>query len=108
MYQLGWGGDNGDPDNFLCYFFCTGSEPIAREGWYQNAALAELLLKAQSTVDPATRDTMYQEGEQMLHDDIARLWVDHYYTPYILSAKVKDFYPQPFGHDIYRLVELSQ
>jgi len=107
LYQLGWGGDNGDPDNFLCYFFCTGAEPIAREGWYQNAELAELLLEAQATVDPATRDTMYQEAEQMLHDDIARLWVDHYYTPTILSVRVKNFYPQPFGHDIYRLVEMS-
>ncbi len=107
LYQLGWGGDNGDPDNFLCYFFCTGTEPIAREGWYQNAELAELLLEAQATIDPTARDAMYQEAEQMLHDDIARLWVDHYFTPYILSAKVKNFYPQPFGSDIYELVEFT-
>jgi len=108
LYMLGWGGDNGDPDNFLCYFFCTGAEPIAREGWYQNAELAELLLKAQATVDPAARDEMYKQAEQMLHDDIARLWVDHYYTPTILSAKVMNFYPQPFGSDIYEFVEFTQ
>ena len=22
LYMLGWTGDNGDPDNFVCYFFC--------------------------------------------------------------------------------------
>ncbi len=108
LYMLGWGGDNGDPDNFICYFFCAGTEPIAREGWYQNPELVDLLLKAQATVDPAARDEMYKQAEQILHDDVARLWVDHYYTPNILSAKVKNFYPQPFGHDIYRFVEVSQ
>jgi peptide/nickel transport system substrate-binding protein len=108
LYMLGWGGDNGDPDNFLCYFFCTGTEPIAREGWYQNAALAELLLKAQATVSTDERGQMYMQAEQMLHDDIARLWVDHYYTPYVLTAKVKGFVPQAFGSDVYKDVELVQ
>ena len=23
LYMLGWTGDNGDPDNFVCYFFCS-------------------------------------------------------------------------------------
>ena len=36
LYMLGWGGDNGDPDNFTGYFFGGAAEPIAREGWYQN------------------------------------------------------------------------
>jgi peptide/nickel transport system substrate-binding protein len=24
LFMLGWVGDNGDPDNFLCVFFCGG------------------------------------------------------------------------------------
>jgi ABC-type transport system substrate-binding protein len=27
LYMLGWTGDNGDPDNFVCYFFC---QPVPR------------------------------------------------------------------------------
>jgi ABC-type transport system substrate-binding protein len=106
--MLGWGGDNGDPDNFLCYFFCTGTEPITREGWYQNPALVEVLLKAQANTDPDARAALYQEAEQMMHDELGRLWVDHYYTPYILSAKVTGFFVQPFGSDIYETVEFVE
>ncbi|MDO9130327.1 MAG: ABC transporter substrate-binding protein, partial [Anaerolineales bacterium] len=74
LYMLGWGGDNGDPDNFTGFFFSTGAEPIKREGWYQNKELADLLYQALVTPGQDKRETMYQQAEQMLHDDVARLW----------------------------------
>jgi peptide/nickel transport system substrate-binding protein len=106
LYMLGWGGDNGDPDNFICYFFCAGTEPIAREGWYQNPELVDLLLEAQATAGQENREPLYFEAEKMLHDDIARIWVDHYNTPLIFSAKVSGYIPQPVGADLYDFVEL--
>jgi peptide/nickel transport system substrate-binding protein len=108
LYQLGWGGDNGDPDNFLCYFFCAGTEPIAREGWYMNADLAALLMTAQSTAGQENREPLYQQAEQMLHDDVARIWVDHNNTPLIFSSKVSGYVPQPVGADYYEFVELAE
>jgi peptide/nickel transport system substrate-binding protein len=106
LYMLGWGGDNGDPDNFHCYFFCTGTEPIKREGWYMNPALVELLLKAQATPGQEDRAPMYMEADQMLHDDVARIWIDHYNTPLIFSTKVTGYIPQPVGADYYEFVEI--
>jgi len=108
LYMLGWGGDNGDPDNFLCYFFCTGTEPIAREGWYQNPEMVTILLEAQATVDPAKRAELYIQAEKMLQDDLARIWVDHYNTPLIFSSVVSGYIPQPVGADIYNLVEVAK
>jgi peptide/nickel transport system substrate-binding protein len=75
MYMLGWGGDNGDPDNFTGYFFRGAGEPIAREGWYTNPPLAELLQTALVTPDKEAREPMYKEADQMLHDDVARIWL---------------------------------
>jgi len=107
LYLLGWGGDNGDPDNFLCYFFCTGTEPIMREGWYQNAEVVDVLLEAQTTPGQDAREPLYKEAEQMLHDDVARIWLGHNNTPLIFSTKVSGYIAQPVGADYYEYVELA-
>lgn len=107
LYLLGWGGDNGDPDNFLCYFFCDGTEPIMREGWYMNPGLADILHEAAIKPDQAAREALYKDGEQLLHDDIARLWLGHNNTPLIFSTKVSGYVAQPVGADYYEFVEIA-
>ncbi|MGV8049104.1 MAG: ABC transporter substrate-binding protein [Anaerolineaceae bacterium] len=108
LYLLGWGGDNGDPDNFTGYFFSGGTEPIQREGWYQNAELAELLQEAVTIPDQATRGEMYSEAEQIMHDDVMRIWLGHNNTPLILSATVTGYVPQPVGAENYEYVSFSE
>ncbi|MGB2964599.1 MAG: ABC transporter substrate-binding protein [Anaerolineales bacterium] len=114
LYMLGWGSDNGDPDNFLAYFFgfsgadTVGDDPAAwvkspemREGWYANTEIAKVLYDASITVGQAEREAMYMKVEQMLHDDVARLWVAHNNTPLIFSSAVSGYVPQPVGADYY-------
>lgn len=105
LYMLGWGGDNGDPDNFLGYFFSGSTEPQAREGWYQNVELAEMLQEAAITPDRAARQAMYEQAEQMLYDDIARIWIAHNNTPLIFSNKIEGYGAQPVGADYFEFVE---
>lgn len=107
LYMLGWGGDNGDPDNFTGYFFSGGAEPIQREGWYQNAELAELLNQALVNPDQAAREEMYKQAEQIMHDDVTRIWLGHNNTPLIFSAKVSGYQAQPVGADYYEGVVVA-
>jgi peptide/nickel transport system substrate-binding protein len=121
LYMLGWGGDNGDPDNFHGYFWGFGGDdrvgddpaawvktPDKREGFYANTEVAALLYEAAITPDQATRAEMYKQVDQMLHDDVARLWIDHYNTPLIFSAKVDGYIPQPVGADYYEFTEFVE
>jgi peptide/nickel transport system substrate-binding protein len=114
LYQLGWGGDNGDPDNFHNYFFGGLSspdetkEPDAREGWYANQEVAELCYQGLVTPDQADREPIYEQIEQLLHDDVARLWIAHNNTPLIFSSKVSGYIPQPVGADYYEGTVLEQ
>jgi peptide/nickel transport system substrate-binding protein len=114
LYMLGWGGDNGDPDNFHNYFFGGLStaddvkEADPREGYYVNQEVASLLYQAAINPDQAARQEIYEQVEVLLHDDVARLWVVHNNTPLLFSSKVSGYVPQPVGDDYYDWVVIEQ
>ncbi len=108
LYQLGWGGDNGDPDNFLCYFFCGTEEPKPAEGFYQNPELAALLTKARSVTSQEERQALYEQAEQMLYEDVARIWIAHNRTPLIFRKEVSGYIPNAVGTDLYKYVSVEQ
>ena len=73
-WALGWGSDNGDPDNFIGYHFIwkDGKTPNVEDA-YNNPKLQELLRKGQVVADPAEREKIYQDAEQIVYDDVARI-----------------------------------
>ena len=114
LYMLGWGGDNGDPDNFTGYFFgglsAAGQkqEPIRREGWYQNQAVADLCYTALVTPSQDKREPLYKQAEQLLHDDVARVWIGHSATPLIFAKNISGYVAQPVGADYFEFVVIEQ
>ena len=127
LYMLGWGGDNGDPDNFQNYFFgFSGADkvdadgvviddpaewvkaPEKREGWYANTEISYLLYQASILPDQAERQAIYEQVEQLMHDDVTRLWIAHNNTPLIFSSAVSGYIPQPVGADYYEFVEIAK
>ncbi len=114
LYMLGWGGDNGDPDNFTGYFFgglsAAGQkqEPIRREGWYQNQAVADLCYEALVTPGQEKREPLYKQADQLLHDDVARVWIGHSATPLLFSKKISGYVAQPVGADYFEFVVIEQ
>lgn len=105
LYMLGWTGDNGDPDNFLCYFFCAPG--VSREGFYANQALTDVLLRAQKLTSQAERAKLYRQAEQMLHDDAGRLFIANNQPPMAFSRRVKGYTTHPTGSEYFNTVELQ-
>jgi peptide/nickel transport system substrate-binding protein len=105
LYMLGWTGDNGDPDNFLCYFFCGPG--AAREGFYANKPLADVLLRAQKLTQQTERAKLYRQAEQLLHDDIGRLFIANNQPPLAFAKRVKGYVPHPTGSEYFNTVELQ-
>jgi peptide/nickel transport system substrate-binding protein len=99
LYMQGWTGDNGDPDNFICYFFCQPGAPT--EGFYANQKLTDVLMQAQRITDHGKRAELYRQAEQMIHDDAARIFVANNQPPVALQKKVRGVILNPTGHEVF-------
>lgn len=108
LYQLGWTGDNGDPDNFIGYFFAGVDVPLAREGWYENDELASVLVQARTLTDPEERNALYEQAEQIVYDDTARVFIAHGDVPLAFNNKVSGYVTSPMGDEAFSLVTISQ
>ncbi len=106
LFMLGWTGDNGDPDNFVCYFFCAIGAP--RMGFYANQPLTETLLQAQKLTDQEKRAELYRKAEQMIHDDVARIFIAHNQPPLAFLKSVKGYVANPTSSEYFNTVYFQQ
>jgi peptide/nickel transport system substrate-binding protein len=96
MWMLGWGSDNGDPDNYLGWHFYHDIGKPKKEDCYANDKVAQLLLEGRKEADIAKREKLYQEAEMLIHNDVARIpvvWVQGTVT---MRNEVKGYIPVVF------------
>jgi len=106
LYILGWTGDNGDPDNFVCYFFCLDAKdsPKAMEGFFQDKEVSDVLKKAQALTVQADRAKLYQQAEQMIHDRVLRVFIANNQPPLAFTANVDGYIPNPTNTEFFNTV----
>jgi len=95
MYMLGWTGDNGDPDNFLFWFF---GQKETRSRYY-NTNAAQLTASAQAIVDQEERARLYREAQIALREDTANVPIAHTTPPLAAKKGVKGYLPHPTGSE---------
>ena len=96
MWMLGWGSDNGDPDNFIGYHFAHPVGQPKTEDCYGNDQLAQLLIDGAKEPDVAKREKIYQQAEQIVHDDMPRIPVAWTAGHVFLRKDVKGYEPVLF------------
>jgi peptide/nickel transport system substrate-binding protein len=96
MWMLGWGSDNGDPDNFIGYHFAHPIGQPKKEDCYANDTLAQLLVDGAKEPDVAKREGIYQQAEQIVHDDMARIPVAWPGGHAWMTANVQGYQPVVF------------
>jgi peptide/nickel transport system substrate-binding protein len=107
--MLGWVGDNGDPDNFLCVFFCGGDTSFNYSesgiGAPPSEEIAALLRDAVAETDFETRRGMYEQANQMIHDQIISVPIVTRTPPTLFRANVQGYVPSPVREDLGSLVK---
>jgi dipeptide transport system substrate-binding protein len=110
MGQLGWTGDNGDPDNFLGVLLSCQS---AREGGQNlskwcNKDFSDLIDEAKKTSDIAKRTELYEKAQVIFHDDAPWIPIAHSIVYMPMSKKVVGFKVHPLGTHIFEGVDLQE
>lgn len=105
LYQLGWTGDNGDPDNFSGYFFAVCNQ--AQEGYFDFPEICDPLTQAQSLVAKSDREPLYQQADALLAETFGRLQIAHAGVPIVLSSNVSGFVPNPLGTELHRYITVE-
>lgn len=106
LYMLGWTGDNGDPDNFVCYFFCLDAKdtPKAMEGFFQDKEVSDVLKKAAALTVQADRAKLYQQAEQMIRDRVLRVFIANNQPPLALLSNVDGYIANPTSTEFFNTV----
>ena len=99
LFMLGWVGDNGDPDNFLCVFFCGGDTTFNNDGegggLPPDEEIAEILRNAVAETDFDTRKGMYEQVNQMLFDRVISVPIVHRTPPTLFLSSIQGYIPSP-------------
>jgi dipeptide transport system substrate-binding protein len=109
MAQLGWTGDNGDPDNFLhsllgCNAARTDGSNIAK---FCYPPFEELVAKAKSVSDQAARTELYRKAQVVFKEQAPWFTIAHAVQLKPVRKEVVDFKLSPFGRHTFYGVDLK-
>ena len=106
--QLGWTGDNGDPDNFFFLDGCTDGKPASNNipKWC-NAEYNDLLVKARVLPDQAERAKLYSRMQVIEHEEAPELLVAHSTVFEAMRANVEGYKQSPLGTHTFEGVDLK-
>ena len=109
MAELGWTGDNGDPDNF---FTPLASCTAARVGGgsaskWCNKDFDALLEKAVSLSDQGARAKLYEQAQAIMHEEAPFFLIAHSVTFQPIRKEVTGFVMSPIGSQSWINVDLN-
>ena len=99
--QLGWTGDNGDPDNFFFLLGCAAMGGANNAKWC-NKEFDDRLVKARSLADVKARTKLYEEMQVIMKEEAPWVTVAHSVVYEPVRKEVKGWKISPFGkHEFY-------
>ncbi|SDR29164.1 dipeptide transport system substrate-binding protein [Rhizobiales bacterium GAS113] len=106
--QLGWSGDNGDPDNFFLIRSCSaardGGQNIAK---WCNKEFDEMLVKARQTTDVKLRAELYKKMQVIEKEEAPDFTIAHSLVFEAMRADVVGYIPSPLGAHVFYGLDLK-
>lgn len=108
LLQLGWNGDNGDPDNFLGVLLsCASISAGSNYARWCNKGFGELLSQARLTSDVAARTKLYLRAQDIFNKEVPWVPIAHSKQFRAMRANVEGYTVNPFGTEIFDNLDLK-
>ena len=108
LIQLGWSGDNGDPDNFLHVLLgCKAVEAGSNVAQWCDQGFNQLVEKAQQLPSQAERAKLYKKAQEVFIEQAPWVPIAHSKVYRTMLSKVKGYKIDPLGGDIFSQVDLE-
>lgn len=108
MVQLGWTGDNGDPDNFLYTLLgCSAVTAGSNYARWCNKDFEDLVVKAKRVTNLTERTSLYEKAQTIFKEQAPWVPIAHSIIFRAMSKNVSGYKIDPLGGDIFKTVELK-
>ena len=108
MIQLGWTGDNGDPDNFLHVLLgCSAIKAGSNYARWCDKKFAKLIEKAKVTGNVKKRTQFYKQAQKIFKKEAPWVTVAHATVFKAMNKKVKNYKISPFGIESFYELDLK-
>jgi peptide/nickel transport system substrate-binding protein len=98
LFLLGWMADYPDATNFLDNFFGAGSDDSLGPKFPE---LVQMLQEASSIVDQGRRQALYDQANQIIHDQIPAVPIVHNSSAIAFSKDVRGIKPSPLNLEFF-------
>lgn len=108
LLQIGWTGDNGDPDNFLNVLLgCKAVEGGSNYSRWCDKKFDGLIQQARQVSDLQKRTDLYKKAQVIFKNEVPWVTLAHARVYRAMSAKVKNYQIHPFGTELFEDIDLK-
>lgn len=108
MIEMGWTGDNGDPDNFMNVLLgCSAIKAGSNLARWCNKEFDALMQKAKEDSNQKVRTGFYQQAQTIFNKQKPWYEIAHAKLNKVISDKVIGYKIDPFGHENFSSVDLK-
>jgi dipeptide transport system substrate-binding protein len=108
MVQLGWTGDNGDPDNFLNVLLgCSAVKSGSNVARWCDQGFNKLVSEARQTTNKNKRVELYQKAQVIFKDQAPWATLAHARVFRATASNVVGYEIHPFGTENFETVDLK-
>jgi dipeptide transport system substrate-binding protein len=107
-FQIGWTGDNGDPDNFFATLFSCAAIGVSNYSSWCNQDFEKDINGAKKTSDQAERTKLYEDAQVIFAKEAPAFLLAHSQVYVVTDKKVSGFVQDPLGLHRFDGVDVTE